>query len=225
MADLADILAGAGPLGPSELQAQIYGGQAADPRVLATSSGPVGQAIGQLSGGFAQAKALAAAQQIAQQQTGAMGDIGKYLSAEDPVRAAAADTGGDAVARWAMLRSTPEQVAQMRELQSRAALQRAQTILPTARGGLLTSGGGGVPTLPGAGGPGAPLVPGIPTTTAPGQLAPGVSGAPTASSADTGGDPAVLPPGKARMDWLQHQPLAVQQAWLARLKQSQTGGR
>jgi hypothetical protein len=224
MADFADILAGAGPLGPSELQAQIYGSQAADPRVLATSSGPVGQAIGQLSGGFAQARALDAAQQMAQQQTAAMGDIGKYLSADDPVRAAAADPGGNAVARWAMLRSTPEQVAQMRELQSRAGLQRAQAIRPTALGGI-AAGGGGVPTLPGAGGPGSPLIPGIPTTAAPGQLAPGVSGAPTASSADTGGDPAVLPPGKPRMDWLQHQPLAVQQAWLARLKQSQTGGR
>jgi hypothetical protein len=211
MADLADVLAGAGPLGPSELQAQIYGGQAADPRVLATSSGPVGQAIGQLSGGFAQARAMAAAQQLAAQQTGAMGDIGKYLSAEDPVRAAAADTSGNAVARWAMLRSSPEQVAQMRELQSRAALQRAQTILPTARGGLLASGGGGIPTLPGATGGTTPLVPGVgaaaPSMPAPPDPAPGL----------------VLPPGKARMDWLQHTPGGAA-AILALAKRQQTGG-
>jgi hypothetical protein len=183
--------------------------------VLATSSGPVGQAIGQLSGGFAQARALDAAQQMAQQQTAAMGDIGKYLSADDPVRAAAGDTSGNAVARWAMLRSTPEQVAQMRELQSRAALQRAQTILPTAKGGMVTSGGGGIPTLPGAL-PGAtggtsPLVPGVgtaaPSMPAPPDPTPGL----------------VLPPGKARMDWLQHTPGGAA-AILALAKRQPTGG-
>jgi hypothetical protein len=213
MPDLADILAGAGPLGPSELQAQIYGTQAADPRVLATSSGPVGQAIGQLSGGFAQARAMAAAQQIAQQQTGAMGDIGKYLSADDPVRAAAADASGDPAARWAMLRSSPEQVAQMRELQSRAALQRAQTILPTAKGGMIAGGGGGIPTLPvpGAAGGTSPLVPGV------GTAAPSMPAPP---------DPAaglVLPPGKARMDWLQHTPGGAA-AILELAKRRQGGG-
>jgi hypothetical protein len=211
MPDLADILAGAGPLGPAELQAQIYGTQAADPRVLATSSGPVGQAIGQLSGQFAMNRAMAAAQQLAGQQTTAMPDIGKYLSAEDPVRAAAADASGDPAARWAMLRSSPEQVAQMRELQSRAALQRAQAVLPTARGGMITSGGGGIPTLPGATGGTSPLVPGVgtaaPSTPAPPDPAPGL----------------VLPPGKARMDWLQHTPGGAA-AILALAKRRQAGG-
>jgi hypothetical protein len=216
MADLADILAGAGPLGPSELQAQIYGSQAADPRVLATSSGPVGQMIGQLSGGFAMNRAMAAAQQLAQQQTAAMPDVGKYLSADDPVRAAAADASGDPAARWAMLRSTPEQVAQMRELQSRAALQRAQTIVPTAVGARLAGGGGGIPTLPGA----------TPGATG-GATSPLVSGTPTATTADTAGAVQaglVLPPGKARMDWLGRQPKAVQDALLGRLAQPQAAG-
>jgi hypothetical protein len=212
MADLADILAGAGPLGPAELQAQIYGTQAADPRVLASSSGPVGQAIGQLTATLGAApQAMAAAQQLAGQQTAAMPDIGKYLSAEDPVRAAAADASGDPAARWAMLRSSPEQVAQMRELQSRAALQRAQTILPTAKGGMIASGGGGIPTLPGATGGTSRLVPGVgaaaPSMPAPPDPAPGL----------------VLPPGKARMDWLQHTPGGAA-AILALAKRQQTGG-
>jgi hypothetical protein len=216
MAGLEDLLGSGGPLSPLELSASLDAQRAQNP--VNYSAGPVGQMMGVAGARLAQDRALSTAQQLAQQQTGAMDDMGKYLSAEDPVRAAAADTGGNAVARWAMLRSSPEQVAQMRNELAQAGLQRAQTIRPTAIGGMVAGGGGGIPTLPGATGPGAP---------APGQLAPGVPGAPTATSAGTGaagGDPAVLPPGKARMDWLQRQPLAVQQAWLARLKQSQTAG-
>jgi hypothetical protein len=129
MADgLADILAGGGPLGPQLLGADIAGSQALDPARLGATT-PLLPALGLWQADVRQGQAMDLARQIASQQTTAIPAIGKYLSADDPIKAAAADTGGDPVARWQMLRSTPEQVAQMRQAMAAAELNKQNAAL------------------------------------------------------------------------------------------------
>jgi hypothetical protein len=129
MADgLADILAGGGPLGPQLLGADIAGSQALDPARLGATT-PSLPALGLWQADVRQGQAMDLARQIASQQTAAIPAIGKYLAADDPIKAAAADTGGDPVARWQMLRSTPEQVAQMRQAMAAAELNRQNAAL------------------------------------------------------------------------------------------------
>jgi hypothetical protein len=159
---------------------------------------------------------MAAAQQLAAQQSAAMGDMGKYLSAHDPVRAAAADTSGNPVARWAMLRSTPQQVIQMRQAMAETQLKQAELPYAQARGREAAGGTafGGVPTIGGGVAP-APAPPAMPTAPPAGAPAPLQGAGPP--------DPlANMPPaGQQRLAWLQGLPPAQQKAILARLRAQQ----
>jgi len=151
MADgIYNILDSAGPMAPLDIGAGVAAQQAADPRVLASSSGPVGQAIGQLTATFgAMPQAMDYARQIGEAQSGAMTDMGKYLSASDPVATAAADTGGNPVARWAMLRTTPLQLAQMRNFQAETQLRSLQAGFRGGLGGAVSAAYSGFPQLAG----------------------------------------------------------------------------
>jgi len=218
MADgLAGVLAGGGPLGPAEMQAQMWGAGAMDPRTLASSAGPVGQAIGQLTATLAaRPQAMAAAQQVAAAQTAAMGDLSAAYASDDPYKWVSDNPNASPVARWSILRSTPEQVAQTKQSIAQAALLRAQTIRPEAFGTLLRSGETGVPTLPAAVG-GAP----IRTATAGGGDP--TAGIPQLQGAGPSPDPLSGMPaaGPARFAWLQKQPVALQRQAIARMRSPQ----
>jgi len=214
MADgLADVMAGGGPLMPQLLGAQMAAQQAA-PQNL---GGPTGMGFGLWSSVLAQGRAEDYARQIAQAQQGAMGDLGKYLQAADPVAAAAADTGGDPVARWQMMRTTPLQLGQMREQMANAALARANAALA----GLNVAGFTGLqqpqtgaatgPGVPPIGAPATRRVPGPPTQLTSGSLGGG----------DYVPDPMVIPPDQRRAVYNK---LTPRQQQLFRARLAQAGG-
>jgi hypothetical protein len=206
MPSLLDLMAQGSPAAPDEVSGAIAGTLASDPSRLAYGSDPVGQALGQISGGFYQTQARDAAQRIADMHTAAQPSLLRAYASDDPVGTIANDPTAPAWAKYMMINQTPAQVAQAK-LQiaqgatARALLPRAQAIgAEAARGGLQ------IPTLPGAGG--ATTGPGSPAASAPfqfpGRITPVTAAGPTppAGTPPAAADPveavAAMPPGPQR---------------------------
>jgi hypothetical protein len=127
MAGLIDLLAGGAPTAPDEVSGGIAAQLAADPARLAYGSGPVGQALGQISGGFYQDQARAAAQRIAQAHTESLPALLKAYASDEPFTAIANDPSAPAYAKWMVGQQTPLQVAQTKAQLAGAGLTRAET--------------------------------------------------------------------------------------------------
>jgi hypothetical protein len=176
MAAFDDILNVPSPYAGTQLAAAMAAQLGADPTRLAYSSGPVGQALGQISGGFERAQAVDYANQIAAQRQGAFGDLTKALASPDALQYAVNNPNMNPIALSQLLGTSPLQVAQMREAAANAALAttkatglgNAPPIVPTA-GAPATAGPGGPARAPGATGPaiGGGRYPSTETTTLP----------------------------------------------------------
>ncbi|HEY1430762.1 MAG TPA: hypothetical protein VGF39_03920 [Stellaceae bacterium] len=202
MVGLLDLMAQGSPAAPDEVSGAIAGTLASDPARLAYG-GPLGQTLGQISGGFYQAQARDAAQRIADMHTAAQPSLLRAYASDDPVATIANDPDAPAWAKYMMINQTPAQVAQAK-LQmaqgatARALLPRAQAIgEEAARGGLQ------IPTLPGAGGaPGSPAASASAPFQFPGRITPAAGPTPPAETPPAAADPveavAAMPPGPQR---------------------------
>jgi hypothetical protein len=206
MVGLLDFLQQGSPTAPDEVSGAIAGTLASDPSRLAYG-GPLGQTLGQISGGFYQAQAQAAAQRIADMHTAAQPSLLRAYAADDPVATIANDPSAPAWAKYMMINQTPAQVAQAKLQMAQTATARA--LLPRAQaiGAEAVQGGLQIPTLPGAGG--ATTGPGSPAASAapfqfPGRITPTTTAGPTppAGTPPAAADPveavAAMPPGPQR---------------------------
>jgi hypothetical protein len=166
MPSLADLLRGGPELGPLELGGGIAAAQAADPRMLTGGPG-VGGAIANFSAATtAQPLAEDYARRIAAVQAAAQPDLLKYLASEEPLKTAAADTGGNPTARWAVSQMSPLQLAQAREANVLAELNKLDIPIPNQRRIPLGAPGGAAAAGVSAGG----AAPGRAAAAAPAEL-------------------------------------------------------
>ena len=138
---------------------------AADPSRLAYGSDPLGQAMGQIMGGFQQSRAYGLANQLAQERQAAMPAIAQGMAADDTAKWAAQYAGSPGANQYALSRVlqglSPAGVAQMRLLAAEAEHQRAAAALEAAqapwyakRSALPIGGSGGALPTVGTGGGG-----------------------------------------------------------------------
>jgi hypothetical protein len=199
MADgsLIGMLAGGSPLAPQEVQGGIASTLASDPTRLAYSSGPVGQALGQISGGFYQGQATDMARQISQAHMDAMPSLAKAYASDDPYGTIANDPDASPYAKWMVLQQTPEQVADTKMRLGQA--QTTQALLPKYKAiGQAAAGVGAQQPFPTVGGAAGPSAGGAPATG-------GTTG--TAAPLPDPVDSAIAqmpPPGSARTAYLQN---------------------
>jgi hypothetical protein len=201
MPSLVDFLAGGAPTAADETTGAIAGSLASDPSRLAYSSGPVGQALGQISGGFYQAQARDAAQRIADAHAAAMPSLLNAYQSDNPWQAITNDPNAPPYAKWMIGQQTPQQVAQTKEGLAGAALKRAELPQVTAKSSIWQqeAGAAGAPTP--AGGPGG----GAPGTSA--GPAPVAGPQPLSAAAQAA---LAMPPGPAKLAALQALPPAEQ---------------
>jgi hypothetical protein len=174
---------------------------------------------------------MAAAQQVAAQQAAAMPDLAAAYASDDPYKWVSENPNASPVARWAILRSTPEEVAQAKNIMAESALRRAQLPLASARGTAISAGLPGLttpattPTLPPVGGGVGAAGGGVaaPIRTAGAAGTDPTAGIPLIQGAGPPADPLSGMPaaGAGRLAWLQKQPVAVQRLAIARMRGAQ----
>jgi hypothetical protein len=202
MAGLIDILSGGAPTAADETTGAIAGSLASDPSRLAYSSGPVGQALGQISGGVYQAQARDAAQRIADAHAAAMPSLLGAYASDNPWQAIANDPNAPPYAKWMIGSQTPLQVGQTKNQLANAGLTRAEipgveAVSKLKQAGAAEYGAGG----PGAGGAAPPtggLGGGVAPVAAPQQLSPEAQAA------------LAMPPGPEKLAALKALPPAMQ---------------
>jgi len=106
--------------------ANIYGTLASDPTRLATSTGPVGMALGQLAGDMMRSRAIDAATQLAQLRQSAVSPLLQALASPDPFQWAAANPNADRYALARLASVSPTAPAQARLATAQAGLASAQ---------------------------------------------------------------------------------------------------
>jgi len=140
MADgYGDILGGFDPYAGQRLAAAMSATLGADPGRLAYSSGPVGQALGQI-GGFERARAIDLANTLAGERMAALPDLASAYTATDPYQWAAQNPQASPLARAMILGTSPMDVSKTRE----AAINAAMAGL-NLRGFASLQGGAGTP--------------------------------------------------------------------------------
>jgi hypothetical protein len=123
MADgYGDILGGFDPYAGQRLAAAMSATLGADPGRLAYSSGPVGQALGQISGGFERARAIDLANTLAGELMAALPDLASAYTGTDPYQWAAHNPQASPLARAMILGTSPMDVAKTREAAINAAM-------------------------------------------------------------------------------------------------------
>src|SRR6516225_2934523 len=141
MADgYGDILGGFDPYAGQRLAAAMAATLGADPGRLAYSAGPVGQALGQISGGFERARAIDLANTLAGERMAALPDLASAYTATDPYQWAAQKPQASPLARAMILGTSPMDVTKTRE----AAINAAMAGL-NLRGFASLQGGAGTP--------------------------------------------------------------------------------
>jgi hypothetical protein len=216
MPSLLDMLQGGSPAAPDEVSGGIAATLASDPSKLAYSSGPVGQALGQISGGFYQDQARAAAQRIADAHSAALPALLKAYSSEDPFTAIANDPAAPAYAKFMVGNQSPLQVAQTKAQLANAGLVSAKIPGEEAESAFSQYG---LERLRAAGGPGA----GVPGAGASRAGIPGSARGVGTTAAPPAPEPVppevsaalALPPGPDRMAAISKLPI-VQQQMIAR---------